>query len=82
MDRPFGRRVRSSRLQRLASQLSEAGREQLMEYLQLQLQIQALEACCAVIRRRLLGAPQPPRRHCARRYRLKGYRKGGRHAYH
>ncbi len=82
MDRPFGRRVRSSRLQRLASQLSEAGREQLMEYLQLQLQIQALEARCAVIRRRLLGAPQPPRRHCARRYRLKGYRKGGRHAYH
>ena len=53
-----------------------------MEYLQLQLQIQALEARCAVIRRRLLGAPQPPRRHCARRYRLKGYRKGGRHAYH
>lgn len=82
MDSPFIRLVRSSRLQRLASQLSEAGREQFMEYLQLQLQIQALEARCAVIRRRLLEAAQPPRRHCARRYRLRSCRKGGRHAYH
>ncbi len=75
--RNYGSRsARSGQLHRLASRLSAASREQFREYLQLQLQIQALEARCAALRRALLATGCVS---CRRRRRAGRLAKGGRH---